>query len=123
MLTEETLVAFLTTAKPRAAQAFYEGVLGLSFVIESEHMMVFESGASKVTLQKGKTASVRPGTVLGWNVKDLNAAVRTLMGRGVVFERYDMDQDELGIWSPVPGQGVAWFLDPDGNTLSVSGPI
>lgn len=54
---------------------------------------------------------------------DLRAAVRDLMARGVVFDRVDgMVQDELQIWSPVPGQGVAWFKDPDGNRLSLSGP-
>jgi hypothetical protein len=53
--------------------------------------------------------------------------VRALTDRGVVFSRYDgMDQDELGIWSTPSGDRVAWFADPDGNTLSltslVSGP-
>ncbi len=45
------------------------------------------------------------------------------MERGVTFERYPgMDQDELCIWHPVPGgPGVAWFRDPEGNLLSVSG--
>jgi hypothetical protein len=32
-----------------------------------------------------------------------------------------MNQDELGVWSPAPGHGVAWFKDPDGNLLSLSG--
>jgi predicted enzyme related to lactoylglutathione lyase len=30
-----------------------------------------------------------------------------------------MEQDELGIWR-TPGGYVAWFKDPDGNTLSLS---
>ena len=123
MLSEETLVAFTTTAKPEEARAFYEHVLGLSLVSDGDYLMVFESGAGRVSVVKGGTAEVRPGTALGWNVKDLRASVRELAGRGVVFERYDMDQDELGIWSPVAGQGVAWFQDPDGHTLSVAGPI
>ena len=47
--------------------------------------------------------------------------VRDLMARGVAFERFEgMEQDDLGIWSPNPGHGVAWFKDPDGNLLSVS---
>jgi len=29
-------------------------------------------------------------------------------------------QDELGIWTAPRGDKVAWFKDPDGNTLSVS---
>jgi hypothetical protein len=31
-----------------------------------------------------------------------------------------MEQDALGLWSPVPGVQVAWFKDPDGNLLSLS---
>ena len=52
------------------------------------------------------------------------ASVRDLMARGIVFERYEgMQQDDLKIWSPVPGEGVAWFKDPDANLLSLNGPI
>ena len=44
--------------------------------------------------------------------------------RGVVFERFEgMKQDEPGVWSPAPGVGVAWFKDPDGNLLSLNGPL
>jgi hypothetical protein len=31
-----------------------------------------------------------------------------------------MKQDELGVWTAPDGTQVAWFKDPDGNTLSVS---
>lgn len=123
MLTDETLVAFITTARPQDARAFYEDVLGLSFVSDGDHLMVFESGPARVSLVKSEAAAIRPGTAAGWQVKDLRATVHELVERGVTFERYDMDQDELGIWSPVAGQGVAWFKDPDGHTLSVAGPI
>ena len=50
----------------------------------------------------------------------MRATVQELTDRGVVFERGELPHDELGIWSPQPGHGVAWFLDPDGNRLSVS---
>jgi len=61
------------------------------------------------------------GTALGWAVPDARGAVRELVARGVVIERFEgMDQDELGVWTPEPGTGVAWFKDPDGNLLSVS---
>jgi hypothetical protein len=61
---------------------------------------------------------------MGWNVADMRASVRALMERGVAFERYEgMAQDDLQIWSPVPGEGVAWFKDPDDNLLSLNGPL
>ena len=45
----------------------------------------------------------------------------TLTARGVEFTRYDgMEQDDLGVWSAPGGDQVAWFHDPDGNTLSLT---
>jgi hypothetical protein len=39
----------------------------------------------------------------------------------VTLERYaGMQQDELSIWNSPSGAKVAWFKDPDGNTLSVT---
>jgi hypothetical protein len=31
-----------------------------------------------------------------------------------------LDQDERGVWTAPDGTHVAWFKDPDGNTLSLS---
>jgi hypothetical protein len=45
-----------------------------------------------------------------------------LKARGVAFNVYEgLGQDEFGIWT-VPGatSRVAWFLDPDGNNLSLT---
>jgi hypothetical protein len=38
----------------------------------------------------------------------------------VAFKRFaGMEQDELGIWRAPGGSLIAWFADPDGNTLSL----
>jgi len=31
-----------------------------------------------------------------------------------------MDQDSAGVWTTPAGDRVAWFNDPDGNTLSLT---
>ncbi len=31
-----------------------------------------------------------------------------------------MGQDTKGVWSTSDGDQVAWFKDPDGNTLSIT---
>jgi catechol 2,3-dioxygenase-like lactoylglutathione lyase family enzyme len=125
MLTEERLVAFLWTADAARARAFYEDVLGLTFDGDHDHLMHFDSGPASIALAKSDQPVTPPhGTAMGWRVGDLKASVRDLMARGVVFERVEgMPQDDLQIWSPVPGQGVAWFKDPDDNRLSLNGPI
>jgi hypothetical protein len=65
--------------------------------------------------------AARPFTIAGWKVPDIGAAVTGLTDRGVQFARYDgMTQDDLGIWTAPGGDQVAWFHDPDGNTLSLT---
>ena len=68
-----------------------------------------------------ETFTPQPFTVLGWAVRDIAQTVRELAARGVAFHRYGfMQQDDLGIWSAPSGARVAWFPDPDGNTLSLT---
>ena len=124
MLAQETLEAFLATSNSAAARAFYEGVLGLKCTGEHEHLIEFDAGAARVRLQKSHEKVTPPhGTALGWRVRDLKGTILALMAKGVEFERGGLPHDELGIWSPVPGQGVAWFFDPDGNRLSLNGEV
>ncbi len=123
-LAEERLVAFVWTADAERARAFYEGQLGLTFAGDSDHLMTFDSGPARIALVKSNgPVTPPPGTAVGWNVGDLRERVRQLSERGVVFDPVEgLPPDELQIWSPVPGQGVAWFKDPDDNRLSLNGP-
>ncbi len=66
-------------------------------------------------------AVAAPYTVLGWNVVDIVSMTDQLTARGVLFTRYEgMGQDERGIWTAPGGAKIAWFLDPDGNNLSLT---
>ena len=122
MLGGEKLVAMLGTSQPDAARAFFEGVLGLTFVGEHPHALIFDSGGTRLMVQKVDAVTPPRGTALGWSVSDLRGLMTRLIERGVRFERFEgMEQDELGVWSPAgPTTGVAWFKDPDGNRLSLS---
>ena len=123
MLAQETLEAFLGTSNPsRGAGVLRRRVLDRRRG-EHEHLVEFDAGAARVRLQKTDKVTPPFGTALGWRVRDLKCTVRALMAKGVTFERGALPHDELGIWSPVPGQGVAWFLDPDGNRLSLNGEV
>jgi hypothetical protein len=54
-------------------------------------------------------------------VDDIAAGAGELRGRGAVFERFDgMEQDDGDAWTAPGGAKVAWFKDPDGNTLSLT---
>jgi catechol 2,3-dioxygenase-like lactoylglutathione lyase family enzyme len=122
MLGNPKPVAMLGTTQPDRARPFFQDVLGLTFVEDTQFALIFDIGG--ITLRVSKMDEVSPprGTALGFAVADVRATVKALKAKGVVFERFDgMGQDDDGIWHPAgPESGVAWFKDPDGNLLSVS---
>ena len=121
MLGSCNLIAFVATTDAPRARKFYEQVLGLRFVADEPHALVFDAHATMLRIQKTKEHVPAPHTLLGWEVADVAAKVRALRDQGVVFERYGfLEQDELGIWSAPGGAKIAWFKDPDGNTLSLT---
>ncbi len=115
------LVAFIgTTSLPRA-RAFYGTTLALPLVGEDAFALVFATGGSTLRVTRVEQVTPAPYTVLGWTVSDIAGTVRQLAAAGVPFERYPgMTQDELGVWNAPGGAQVAWFKDPDGNTLSLT---
>ena len=121
-LGRHNIVAFATIIDVEKAKEFYGGVLGLRLVKEEPPFaLVYDANGIMVRLGMGKERVPFEGTVLGWEVQDIEATVGELAGAGVVFERYGvLPQDERGIWNTPDGSRVAWFKDPDGNTLSVS---
>jgi len=125
MLDQKKLVAFVPSRDPKKAKSFFVDVLGLRLVSEDSFAVVFDSGGIAVRLvDVSSVKDFRPAafTILGWAVDDIQQTVRGLRERGVTFERYPgMAQDDLGVWTAPSGAKVAWFKDPDGNILSVSG--
>ena len=121
MLANEKLVAFGATTNAERAAQFYGEVLGLSRRSEDAFALVFEANGVELRLQKLESLEPRGFTVLGWQVRDVNAVLDALARRGVRVERYPaLVQDARGIWSAPSGARVAWFKDPDGNLLSVA---
>jgi catechol 2,3-dioxygenase-like lactoylglutathione lyase family enzyme len=115
------LIAFVPTTDPARAREFYAGTLGLDLVDENPFALVFRIGGTMLRVTTVETFEPQPFTVLGWRVPDVEDAIRTLTARGVTFERFEgMGQDALGIWTSPAGGRIAWFKDPDGNTLSVA---
>ena len=121
MLGNAKVVAFVATADPDAAQRFYGGTLGLRLVEDAPFALVFDAGGTMLRIQKLETVTAAVNTVLRWDVGDIRTPVDRLAAAGVVFERYaGLPQDEVGIWTSPDGALVAWFKDPDGNTLSLT---
>jgi catechol 2,3-dioxygenase-like lactoylglutathione lyase family enzyme len=121
MLESSHLVAFAAATDLQRARAFYEQVLGLSVTSQNDFACVLDANGTMLRITAVPEVRQAGYTVLGWRVTDISAVVRDLTARGVVFLRYDgMDQDGDGVWTAPGGDKVAWFPDPDGNTLSLT---
>jgi len=124
MLATAPIIGFIPTLDAARSRAFYEHTLGLTFVADDGFALVFRSGANMIRIARVQDLTPPPYTILGWEVPDIVAEVTALTTAGLVFARYPFlpsDQvDALGIWSAPGGAKIAWFHDPDGNTLSLS---
>lgn len=121
MLGSTNIIAFVPIKDSQKSRAFYEGILGLRFVKDDGFALVLEANGIMVRAAKMKDFIPAQFTVLGWEVSNIESVVRELSKNGIHFEIYGFfKQDDLGIWTAPTGDKVAWFKDPDGNTLSVS---
>ena len=121
MLDAAELIAFAATADLDRARVFYEQVLGLPVTEQTDLACVFDANGTMLRVTAVPEVARAGYTVLGWRVADITAAARELSARGVRFLRFDgMDQDADGVWTSPGGGRIAWFADPDGNTLSLT---
>jgi catechol 2,3-dioxygenase-like lactoylglutathione lyase family enzyme len=121
VLAGASFIGFIPVRDIFEARGFYERVLGLRVVEDTPFALVLDANGTMLRVTPVLGFAVQPFTIAGWQVPDIAATVRALEERGVQFTRYDgMEQDELGIWTTPGGDRVAWFKDPDGNTLSLT---
>ncbi|HSY16917.1 MAG TPA: VOC family protein [Candidatus Acidoferrales bacterium] len=117
----DTPILFAATMDPDRSRKFYEATLGFKFVSDDPFALVFQVGPLQLRLQKVERKPDIPYTVLGWAVKDIQKTVHHLSTAGVKFSRYPgLNQDAHGVWPAPGGAKIAWFQDPDGNTLSLT---
>jgi catechol 2,3-dioxygenase-like lactoylglutathione lyase family enzyme len=121
LLQSQKIIAFVATTDPPRAKEFYAKTLGLRLVSEDSFALVFDAAGTMLRVATVRELQPAGYTVLGWLVPDIQKSVRALQDRGVEFRRYEwMEQDDQGIWTAPGGAQVAWFGDPDGNTLSLT---
>jgi catechol 2,3-dioxygenase-like lactoylglutathione lyase family enzyme len=121
MLASCDIIAFVPTAKPKEAMTFYRDRLGLRLVSDDPFALVFDANGVMIRVAKVQKLTPAPYTVLGWKVGDIASCLKELMAKGIAPVRFEgLGQDDLGVWASPSGAKVAWFHDPDGNTLSVT---
>ena len=117
-----TPVAFLYVGDRDRALAFYRDTLGLKHRGADPFGDFLEWGPAlvRMTVMPDYRAGQHP--VLGWDVPDIGTAARALRQKGIALTIYEgMGQDGDGVWTTPDGRTkVAWFVDPDGNVLSLS---
>ena len=121
-LSKYNIIGFVSIVNVPRAIAFYRDTLGLRLVTEEPPFaLVFDAHGIMLRLVMAQELAPSQGTVLGWQVPDIYEIARDLQQAGVSFERYrGLEQDALDIWTAPNGAKIAWFKDPDGNTLSIS---
>ena len=110
------------------ARAFYAEKLGLEPIEEREGGLRYVCAAGEFALFESVGTASGAHTQMGWEVDDIEATVRELRARGVVFEEYDLPglktidsiaEIEGNYPSKGRGERAAWFRDCEGNMLGV----
>jgi catechol 2,3-dioxygenase-like lactoylglutathione lyase family enzyme len=122
MLVDSMLVTTVAVTDLDQAKAFYRDRLGLQLLDEQPFAIRFGAGnGTQVSVRRGQP---NVGQTVGhFEVDDIEAVVRDLTGRGVIFQEYETPKTIDFIATIGPARG-AWFADPDGNVFGVrQGPV
>ena len=122
MLADTDAIATIAVKDIEKAKQFYADTLGLKQIrTENGDMLMFKSGSSTLNVYRSRFAGTNQATSVTWPVGDqLESIVRTLKGKGVKFEHYDLPNTKVEGDIHVDGDmKVAWFKDPDGNILNL----
>ena len=126
MLTNAKIHPTLPAVDLDRAKKFYEGTLGLKVIMEDPSPgVLLQAGEGSTIYIYERTATKADHTVAGFSVKDVEATVKGLKAKGVVFE----DVDDPGLktlesiatmTTPAGEFKGAWFKDTEGNILAVT---
>jgi predicted enzyme related to lactoylglutathione lyase len=104
----------------RRATAFYRDVLSVPFLFDVPRMAFFDLAGVRLMLGEPEgEAFDHPGSILYFDVPDLNAAHEELVRRGVPFDSSPhliADLGERELW-------MAFFKDSEGNQLALMSEI
>ena len=119
MISERPAHTVVPVSNLENATAWYEGTLGFPAGERFVGGVFYTAGrGTRFQLYETPNAGKNPATLLGFMSEDIEADVRELKGRGVVFEEYDLGEVKtVDSVATVDGVRAAWFKDPDGNIL------
>ena len=117
VLADSMIVTTVAVTDLERAKAFYADQLQLPILDEQPFAIRFGAGGgSQISVRRGQP---NVGQTVGhFEVDDVDAIVRDLIGRGVAFQEYETPKTVDFIAQIGPARG-AWFADPDGNILGL----
>jgi hypothetical protein len=121
MLSKAPIVPYIPAIDVSRARRFYEEQVGLVAREEAAGGVVYEcAGGSWIFLYQSDGAGTSRASQAFWQVQDVEAEVRELQLRGVVFEEYDAPglKTVNGIANMGDAKG-AWFKDTEGNIMAL----
>jgi methylmalonyl-CoA/ethylmalonyl-CoA epimerase len=102
------------------ADAIYRDVLGMRFLFQAPPGLgFFDCAGVRLMLDAPAAANAGQGSVIYYQVPDLQAAFETLSGRGVSFEA----KPHLIARMPDHELWMAFFRDPDRNLLALMSEV
>ena len=132
MLSDGRVATRLPAQNLERARAFYAEKLGLEPAEERKGGLRYVFAGGEFALFESAGSAAGDHTQMSWEVEDIEATVRELRARGVVFEEYDLPGlttvdgiAEIDGNYPSKGTGErgAWFRDSEGNMLGIGQPV
>jgi catechol 2,3-dioxygenase-like lactoylglutathione lyase family enzyme len=122
MLASHDAVTMIGVKDVKSAKRFYQETLGLSQQgADYPDFVTFKSGNTLLNVYRSEYAGTNKATTAMWVVgKELDDLIDTLKRKGIRFEHYDLPNTRREGDVHIAGDiRVAWFKDPDGNSLSI----
>ena len=125
MLADSPIVPTLPASDMNRAMAWYKDKLGLTPIRDlGVGGQLYSSGKTLFVIYPTAFAGTGKHTLGGWAVADIDKEMADLRARGVKFEDYAMGGQgpttENGVARDPDGGAAAWFVDSEGNTLSLT---
>lgn len=121
MLSSATISAMLPVVEMDRAKRFYGETLGLTPSNEAPGGIYFKSNDGSKLFLYPRAATKADHTAAGFEVQDIEAEVRELKAKGVVFEELDTPDiktvNSIATWGKMK---AAWFKDTEGNILGLA---
>ena len=122
MLAQASVHPTLPVVDLQRAKKFYQEKLGLKIVKEDPSPGALLQAASGTALYIYQRAATKADhTTAAFTVKDVEAEVKELKSKGVVFEEYNLPNlKTINSVFTMNGSKTAWFKDTEGNILGIT---